>query len=461
MIGLWWIFYAYNFLKSKNIQTEILHQKISKLEDTLQIKEKVLFEKEEESKRYKDILMASGTLYSLEFGNKENNLPILQVDGFDIVRFVNVSKQMISLEIYDNKDMSWESLRQWNIPASDFIIFSLKKSGWYWYRSGNRSWAIHIGNYIDEDITPKSFLEKQILPLIQKEDPNTLNTALIKFKEEIHISPEVSKKCHDLAHAIGHEAFDIFGFAVSISHAGEDICAGGYTHGILEHYFLSDTTLADHPEDVCTTITDISKGSCFHGVWHGLMFVYSDDITKSLEKCRTLSTDIWKNRCAEGVFMELYSGDPRHAGWVIKYSTWNLFLPCEESGTGSESYVCGFYAWLWYLRYASEDYGGALDACQKWGKYKNMCFKGVGREVAKRYMGDALKLENICTYSLSENEGISCIEGGINYTALQYDTDTEFMKRYCINFSKPLGICKPFSEETSISISQESDSVLE
>ena len=90
-----------------------------------------------------------------------------------------------------------------------------------------------------------------------------------------------------------------------------------------------------------------------------------------------------------------------------------------------------------------------------------MCFKGVGREVAKRYMGDALKLENICTYSLSENEGISCIEGGINYTALQYDTDTEFMKRYCINFSKPLGICKPFSEETSISISQESDSILE
>jgi hypothetical protein len=94
-----------------------------------------------------------------------------------------------------------------------------------------------------------------------------------------------------------------------------------------------------------------------------------------------------------------------------------------------------------------------------------MCFKGVGREVAKRYMGDALKLENIYTNSLSENEGIGCIEGGINYTALQYDTDTEFMKRYCINLSKPVGICKPFSEEISINIPkeslQESDSALE
>lgn len=77
---------------------------------------------------------------------------------------------------------------------------------------------------------------------------------------------EVSKKCHDLAHQIGHEAFDLFGFAVSISHAGEDICAGGYTHGILEHYFLSDTTLAEHPEDACMSIAEKSKGSCFHGV---------------------------------------------------------------------------------------------------------------------------------------------------------------------------------------------------
>lgn len=78
-----------------------------KLEDTLQIKGKALLEKEEESKRYKDILMASGTLYSLELGNKEADLPaILQTNGFDIVRFVNASNQMISLEIYDNEYMS-------------------------------------------------------------------------------------------------------------------------------------------------------------------------------------------------------------------------------------------------------------------------------------------------------------------------------------------------------------------
>lgn len=172
----------------------------------------------------------------------------------------------MTLELYDNASLSGESLRQWSIPASDFVVFPLKKSGGYWYRSGNRTGMISIGTYIDEDTSPEAFLQKQILPLIQKEDPNTLNTALIKFKEEIHTSPEVSKKCHDLAHKIGHEAFDIFGFAVSISHAGEDICAGGYTHGILEHYFLSDTTLADHPEDACTSIAEKSKGSCFHGV---------------------------------------------------------------------------------------------------------------------------------------------------------------------------------------------------
>lgn len=232
----------------------------------------------------------------------------------------------------------------------------------------------------------ENFLRLQIFPLIQKSDPNSLDAALIKFKEAISSSPEISKKCHDYAHEIGHEAFDIFGFAVSIAHAGTDICAGGYTHGILEHYFASDTRLGETPERACDGIDEKKRGSCFHGVGHGLMFLYGDDITKSLEKCETLGDKKWKNRCAEGVFMELYAGDPRHAGGQVKYDINDLFAPCAASHTGSAGYVCGFYSGLGYLRYHDEDYSGALSACKAGGGYARMCITGVGREVAKRYL---------------------------------------------------------------------------
>lgn len=65
---------------------------------------------------------------------------------------------------------------------------------------------------------------------------------------------EISKQCHHLGHEIGHKAFELFGFATSISYAVMDVCAGGYTHGILESYFLSDSSLENDPERACKSI---------------------------------------------------------------------------------------------------------------------------------------------------------------------------------------------------------------
>lgn len=62
---------------------------------------------------------------------------------------------------------------------------------------------------------------------------------------------------------------------------------------------MNNSTLADNPEIACDTVSSARKQSCFHGVGHGLMFHFYDDVIKSLEKCRTLSLDSYKNRCAE------------------------------------------------------------------------------------------------------------------------------------------------------------------
>lgn len=102
-------------------------------------------------------------------------------------------------------------------------------------------------------------MDKEILPILNKNDPNSIQKAMMYFKNVINTNPLISKECHKLAHNIGHKAFDMFGFSVAISQAADDICAGGYTHGILESYFLSSPKLADNPELVCSEIDENKK----------------------------------------------------------------------------------------------------------------------------------------------------------------------------------------------------------
>lgn len=420
---------------------------ISTLESLLKNKDSKIKEQKsllESRERYRRILSSPGTIHFLDIASE--NSWTLQTNPYDIIRFVNtLTGSTVSFTLYDTPDMTWSGLLSLSIAPDDIEFFPLKQSGIYVYQTSlGNSGTIRIGEASFDEYTLANFLEKKIFPLIEKTHPESLDEALRKFKEYISQDQQISKKCHDFGHKIGRKAFEYYGFSQSITHAGEDVCAWGYTHGILEAYFTADGTLADHPNMACESVEPKKRQSCYHGVGHGLMFHYSDDVTLSLEKCRTLPDDTSKNRCAEWVFMELYDADPRHAGGEVKYSTGDLFAPCQNLARPSEWYVCGFYAGLGYLRYAQEDYIGALSVCRDAGPYTNMCITGVGREIAKRYLWDALKLETIC-YSLSDEKQISaCISGGINYTALQYENTPNIIEQYCIWLRNSFGKCESY-----------------
>jgi hypothetical protein len=209
----------------------------------------------------------------------------------------------------------------------------------------------------------------------------------------------------------------------------------------LESYFQSAPQLASDPEFACSTIPDDKKWSCFHGVGHGLMFISANNIDTALAWCHMLSTSVYQNRCAEWVFMELYSWDPKHAMGKIGYSTGELFAPCNNYGTGSEWYVCGFYAGLGYLRYMSEDYEWALAACSAGWRYADMCVRWVGKEIWKRYIGDALKLETTCGTLTNTTAQHNCLNGGISYTRLQFEDDIDVIAGYCRWFQTFGALC--------------------
>ncbi len=403
-----------------------------------------------EDQRY---LTYSGTLHyvSLDWVTDTTASGFLMANSYDAIRFHNITSDSITLHIYDTEDRAIPPLSSLEIKSGAMNFFSLKKSGMYIYRVGEQKWVIIIGQEYLDRYNLDSFLKKEIFPLFDAKDPSSIKKALLHFKEITMSNALISKNCHNLAHDIWHESFEKYGFSIAISGGQDDVCAWWYTHGVLESYFESEPLLREDPESACSSIEGKKKGSCFHGVGHWLMFISGNDIATSLDWCQKLSSPVWKNRCAEWVFMELYSWDPKHALWKIAYSTWELFAPCTMYASGSTGYVCGFYAGLGYLRYASEDYRWALTACEAWWVYTPMCIRWVGREIAKRYIGDALKLENICSHLPKQDAKRNCIEWGISYTKLQFDDDPNLIEWYCRGFQSFWELCTgKKTEETSI-----------
>ena len=121
------------------------------------------------------------------------------------------------------------------------------------------SGTIIIGKAAREKYHADSLLENEIFPMLKKDDPSSIRKAILSFKEIINTDPVISKQCHNLGHRIGHEAFEMFGFSQAISESADDICAGGYTHGILESYFLSFPELSNHPESACSGMIESKK----------------------------------------------------------------------------------------------------------------------------------------------------------------------------------------------------------
>jgi hypothetical protein len=65
-----------------------------------------------------------------------------------------------------------------------------------------------------------------------------------------------------MAHDLGHHAYELYGFSRAMTWSNgaientsvDDICAGGYMHGILEELFLHHSELQNNPESVCANI---------------------------------------------------------------------------------------------------------------------------------------------------------------------------------------------------------------
>lgn len=115
--------------------------------------------------------------------------------------------------------------------------------------------------------------------------------------------------CHFVSHEIGHIAYkETNDVTKSLEGMDGTMCRGGYFHGVLSSYFHNVEELGKSFPGSYQTICDDLIGSsnyqdCVHGLGHGFVHYFSDDLNSSLESCHDLS--FYQNiLCVKGVMMQ-------------------------------------------------------------------------------------------------------------------------------------------------------------
>ena len=120
------------------------------------------------------------------------------------------------------------------------------------------------------------------------------------LKQFIKSEPTYMNECHEIAHEVGHIAYEHFGEqAFSFK---DPLCGAGYLHGLLEEATIFDETmsLTDIVHTVCPG--DIEE-SCLHGLGHTI-YKSTQNISEAINHCDKVRTH--NKDCYDGVYMEVF-----------------------------------------------------------------------------------------------------------------------------------------------------------
>ncbi|MCV0393113.1 MAG: thrombospondin type 3 repeat-containing protein [Nitrosopumilus sp.] len=190
--------------------------------------------------------------------------------------------------------------------------------------------------------------------------------------------------CHFVSHEIGHVAFEENPNVIS-NLIGMDgtMCRGGYFHGVLASYFHS---IKEHNESfpsdynlVCNELIGSSNyQDCVHGLGHGLVHYFGNDLDSSLELCHEMS--FYQNiLCVKGVMMQ-YTDNTMTQKGISQNVVSDL---CDESQLEKLDFIeCSMSLGTTLSFFNNHDY----DKSSKFCEY-------VENEKGQSYCLDGLRLE--------------------------------------------------------------------
>lgn len=387
--------------------------------------------------------------YEIDYTNDGFKPNILKINFGQKVAFKNLTTTLMwpASDPHPNHTDYPQFDADFDYPNDGVYIFQFEKLGTFGYHNHNKSIDRGFIQVVDPnkpvpDIDKTKLSQRatrdKFLETLKPGDP----ASVYKLMDIIQKHSSIKLDCHDMAHDFGHRAYELYGFsgAMTFNDPGklsnvdtDDICAGGYMHGILEEVFLNQPDLKNNPNSICINVSTNNRDSCFHGVGHGLMFVNERNISDSLTICKNLPDVIYQRRCYEGVFMEMFWGNTNHAG--ADSLGWDINQPlatCQTADTDQKP-DCFLYAHLGYLRKHPKDFTGAINFCTKNGLTvwdKRYCLRGVGITLMKHFTSHQLNETEDLVAELDALDKYAYYQGVIGYSRLSSVSESD-LNSFC------------------------------
>lgn len=339
----------------------------------------------------------------------------------------------------------------------EVYTFQFSKAGTFGYHNHERSIDRGVIRVVDPasplpDIDKTKLGQREVrnklLAMFDPSDPNSIFTIV----DTIQADPVLSRNCHDVAHDLGHRAYELYGFSEAMAFSNPNhvkhalvqyICAGGYMHGILEELSLHQPDFLSQPAIICATVPEDDQASCFHGIGHVFMFANDRNASSSIAGCRRIDRTTDMYRCFEGVRMEQFWGITDHlATTSLGWDPAKPLAPCIEAEKDAKP-TCFLYSTFGYLRSHVKDYRGAVKMCTESGLEESdaeFCLKGLGITMMSKFKGHHLEGSEVYANGLSVEEKRAFYEGVLGYARLSGVSRTD-LESSCASLKNDTHIC--------------------
>ena len=289
-----------------------------------------------------------------------------------------------------------------------------------------------------EEVPPISSVKDEYIKCIRTEDKSVIGECLEALTERAYGMYPVSeiaavldtldnkqkeRWCHETMHYFGWRAYEEEPDIAQAFINSSELCDSGMYHGVIEEYLRNEGFSGNIKELIRTTCTDslegrpdISQGHiglCYHGLGHGLMFITSSDLRRSLELCDELGKDE-RGVCYSGAFMEFTAS--KAAGPLGNQRDWADYSHCETLNE-EHLWMCYHRQGINNLAAANGDVKKAMEMCQELPEeYWNGCYFGVGGNNPAPNIphADAGKACN-AALAVSEDAYLNCLDGSLGF----------------------------------------------
>ena len=218
-----------------------------------------------------------------------------------------------------------------------------------------------------------------------------VEAAFADLKDQFTKKQYVQSSCHELTHTIGRAAAELYGDVASTYSRGDDFCGSGYYHGALETIVanIGADNILDQADNICAAPREqenqsLNHRNCAHGMGHGFMGLFQNEVFESLEACDALSDEWERKQCSGGVFMEnvIDEDNPDNPSKYLKAD--QPFYPCTEVKTEYKS-SCYSRQTNYALKKQDEDFAKVFELCGKVEEdFRPTCYIGLGNNAVIR-----------------------------------------------------------------------------